>query len=76
MDCETNSCKGEWCIYVIKIEDDCVDCGKPCLGSGCPYHNVQHYYCDECEEEVQLYNYEGKQLCAECILNKYEALQR
>lgn len=61
---------------MTKIENDCVDCGRPCLGSSCPYVNVQHHYCDECGDEAPLYDYEGQELCAECILSKYEVLYK
>lgn len=50
-----------------RIENDCVDCGLPCLGNGCPYRNVPHYYCDECGNEETLYYYDGQELCVECI---------
>lgn len=53
-----------------KIENDCVNCGLPCLGKMCPYQNVTHYYCDECGEETQLYYFDGEELCIYCIKNK------
>ena len=46
-----------------KIENECVGCGLPCLGDGCPNRNVARFYCDECEEEEKLYRYDGKELC-------------
>ena len=49
-----------------RIENDCVDCGLPCIAS-CPYKNAVHYYCDHCGEEEELYEYEGEELCIECI---------
>lgn len=52
---------------MITIENDCVDCGLPCLGSGCPYRNVSHYYCDSCGNEAELYKYDDEQLCIDCI---------
>lgn len=55
-----------------KIENDCVDCGLPCLGDACRYRNVTHYYCDECGEEKQLYNFDGEELCIDCIENRLE----
>lgn len=64
---------------MTKIENDCYDCATgayPCLGNSCPLVNTPHHYCDECGDETQLYDYEGKELCAECILNKYEALYK
>ena len=47
-----------------KIENFCVDCGLPCLGSGCPYRNVTVYYCDECRnDEVADYRIDGEDYC-------------
>lgn len=37
---------------MIIYTDECVDCGLPCLGSGCPLRNIPHYYCDICREEL------------------------
>lgn len=50
-----------------RVEDDCVDCGLPCLGDSCPYRNAEHLYCDECGDETQLYEFEGEELCIDCI---------
>lgn len=55
---------------MIRIEDDCVDCGLHCLGNSCPYKNVFHFYCDGCGYEEDLYHYDGKQLCINCIVKK------
>ena len=52
---------------MVRYENDCVDCGLPCLGESCPNRNVPHYYCDACGDETQLYEYEGQQLCIGCI---------
>lgn len=52
-----------------KIINECCDCavpGYPC-SSTCPLKAVIHYYCDECKEETKLYEYEGKELCIDCI---------
>ena len=56
-------------------ENDCVDCGLPCLGDSCPHRNVPHYYCDECDEERPLYHFDGQELCIECIENKLEKVE-
>lgn len=56
---------------MIKYEDECCNCAVPaypCLGSACPRRNVKHYYCDECNDDVEdLYNVNGRQLCEECM---------
>ena len=62
---------------MIKIEDECVCCGLPCLGSSCPNRNVKRYYCDECGEEVDtLYRYDdGTELCEDCLLKEFETVE-
>lgn len=50
-----------------KVQNDCVDCGLPCLGHSCPYQNVTHFYCDECGDEAPLYYYDDQELCIDCI---------
>lgn len=56
---------------MIKIEYDCVGCGLPCLGSACPYREVPYFYCDDCEYEYEeLFHYEGKQLCIDCVAKR------
>ena len=62
---------------MIKIEDECVCCGLPCLGSSCPNRNVKRYYCDECGEEVDtLYRYDdGTELCEDCLLEEFETVE-
>lgn len=38
-------------MSMMRLEDDCVECGKPCTSS-CPmYHPQPHYYCDVCGQE-------------------------
>jgi hypothetical protein len=53
-----------------RIENDCCGCaasGYPCLGQSCGLRNAVHYYCDECGDETQLYEFEGSELCIGCI---------
>lgn len=55
----------------IKIENDCVDCGKPCLGIACPYFRVKHFYCDECGEDCDpgdMHEVDGKIICSDCLI--------
>lgn len=55
-----------------QIEDDCVGCGRPCIGVACPYNAAPHWYCDECGTEYdpsELYRFEGRDLCEECLKN-------
>lgn len=59
-----------------KIENECCDCaasGYPCSGSSCPNLNVLHVYCDTCRsEDEEMYCYEGKDYCIECLLKELE----
>lgn len=50
-----------------RIESECVSCGMPCLREACPYFAVTKYYCDKCDEEAELFKYDGKELCIDCI---------
>ena len=59
---------------MIIFEDECVNCPPEmgCLGDSCPNKRVPHYICDKCDEEDTLYEFEGRQLCADCVLNELE----
>ena len=60
---------------MIKYENECCDCSTPlypCVGNSCSKLHVPHYYCDECESEEQLYEFEGKELCLSCIEKRLE----
>lgn len=55
----------------IKIEDDCVECGLPCIGSACRLRHVKHFYCDVCGEEFdpyELHEVDDKMLCNDCLI--------
>lgn len=58
-----------------KIENECVDCGLPCLGNSCPNRNVVRFYCDRCTKETTLYNYYGEEICKECLLREFEVVE-
>lgn len=51
-------------------ENDCVGCELPCMGGGCPLLHVTHFYCDECMEETELYDFDGEELCIDCIIKR------
>ena len=52
------------------IENECVDCGLPCMYESCKYYRVIRFYCDSCNEEETLYEYDGEELCIECITKR------
>ena len=60
---------------MVRYENDCVDCGWPCVGSSCPNRNVPHYYCDKCGAEQKLYEFDGQELCAECLLEEIPVVE-
>lgn len=62
------------------VKDECLGCATPaypCLGSSCPNRNVTHYYCDRCKDEFSpeaLYQYDGEEVCGECILKDFKII--
>lgn len=60
---------------MIKKENECVDCGLPCLGSSCPNRNVIRIYCDKCGDEGKIYHYDGEHLCISCIEDTLEEVE-
>lgn len=60
---------------MIRLDDDCVECSKPCTSS-CPmYHPQPHYYCDVCGEErypEDLYDVDGVMVCGDCLIDYLE----
>ena len=61
---------------MINIENECCDCGLPCLYENCPYWAVPHFYCDECDDEsYPLYLFDGQQLCLDCIEKRLERVE-
>ena len=66
---------------MVRFENDCVDCGLPCLGDSCKYRHVRHLYCDKCCSEIDklFVVFEDKQWCEECIIehvfNKLEVIE-
>lgn len=60
---------------MIVVENECVDCGSPCIGASCKYLNVKRYYCDQCKFENRLYEFDGQQLCLECIVERLDIVE-
>lgn len=61
---------------MIITENECVDCGLPCIYESCPYWAVTRLYCDECyNEEETLYWWDNQQLCLGCIEARLERVE-
>lgn len=61
---------------MIKFEDECVDCPPElCVGRFCKYLNVPRFYCDECNDEAELYWFDDEQLCIDCIEERLERVE-
>ena len=60
---------------MIKIENECVNCGLPCIFSACPYYKVVRFYCDECNDEAELYFFDDEELCLDCIEKRLERVE-
>lgn len=62
----------------IRYENECVGCPPDmgCLGSACPNRRVPHLYCDKCKNEVDdLYDYDDKQICLDCIVKQLKKIE-
>lgn len=58
---------------MVRTENECVDCGLPCLYESCPNWAVIRLYCDECDDECDvLYWFDNEQLCLDCIEERLE----
>lgn len=53
----------------IKV-NNCCDCGLPCMAYCELRDNSYEYRCDECGDETQLYEFDGKELCESCVLSR------
>lgn len=63
----------------VKYEDECCGCATesyPYRCSACPNRHVKHLYCDKCGEDVErLYDFDGKELCGDCVLKELEVIE-
>ena len=50
---------------MIVHENECVDCGLPCIGSLCSYSDVVRRYCDICGEPAE-YIVDNVDMCEDC----------
>lgn len=57
----------------VKV-NGCIDCGLPCM-LFCPLRDDSYIYtCDNCGAETQLYEWEGQELCLECVEQSLEKI--
>lgn len=60
---------------MVRIENHCCGCeapGYPCLGSSCSRRNVEVYYCDRCNAELdEIYDVDGEELCEQCLKEEF-----
>ena len=55
---------------------NCCDCGLPCLYEGCPNYKVECFVCDFCkDEDSTLYEYDGYEICADCLLKEFKVVE-
>ena len=60
-----------------EFQHECCDCATgayPCLGASCT-QGTTHFYCDECGEEKELYEHDGQEPCADCILSTLKKVE-
>lgn len=60
---------------MIKYEDECLHCDTVCIGDGCPNRRVPNCYCDKCGEEEMLYEFDGRQLCKDCVIDLLDEVE-
>ena len=61
---------------MIKTENECCDCGLPCIYESCIYWAVTRFYCDECKNECDvLYHFDWQELCLDCIEARLERVE-
>lgn len=60
-----------------RTENECVGCppNLACLYRACPFYEVNRYYCDECNDETILYEFDGQELCIECIKKRLDVVE-
>lgn len=56
---------------MIRIENHCVCCEKPCIYDACPYYRVEAHYCDHCKGYTPaVYRLDGWDYCRDCLIKK------
>lgn len=62
---------------MVKFENECVGCPSEmgCMGDSCPNRNVKRFYCDKCGYECEeLYIFNDKELCRDCLLDSFDKI--
>lgn len=57
------------------VENECVNCGLPCLYTACPYYNVEKFLCDKCGKEATLYDTEFGEVCENCLIKQFPIVE-
>ena len=60
------------------IQNDCIACARGsyhCMGNSCPNRSVEHFYCDSCGCEEELYYFDGQELCLDCIAERLQKVE-
>jgi hypothetical protein len=64
---------------MIITRNECCNCATstfPCIGKRCPLQNQKVYICDDCKDEVdELYEFEGEELCIDCIKKRLKVVE-
>lgn len=61
---------------MVRVENECVNCGLPCIYDSCPNFAVTRMYCDECDDEADvLYWWDNQQLCLDCVEARLERVE-
>lgn len=54
------------------LENDCVGC-ETCVN--CGRGDYTAYCCDECGNEDTLYDFDGYEICADCLLSRFNKVE-
>lgn len=55
--------------------NECVGCQSTCIHGSCRYYNVERFYCDKCKNEDTLYEFDGQELCIDCIIKQLDIVE-
>ena len=55
---------------MIKIENNCYDCPRPC--AGCGRNHMEVHICDDCRDAYAEYVVDGDDLCEDCLVKRVQ----